>query len=304
MTIAEARRQAFSILSTPFSSFVPVSTSPSLDILLLLSFFLDMTTTQLLSRPDTELGDMEKKFFEAVQSRHSGFPVAYITGSKDFWNLTFTVTPDVLIPKPDTEILVEKAISHIKKMQIAAAPVRVLDVCTGSGCVALSLKHSCPDIQITATDISKKALKIAAVNMARIFSLTDTDAELPVAFILNDLRDGLPSPESAGAQDNALYNLIVSNPPYVPTKMAQTLLNDGRREPLLALDGGEDGLALIRPLSHKARDKLTSGGVFLLETGEYNAKEAADYLNACGFLDIVIHTDLEGQDRVVEGIQP
>lgn len=281
MTVSELRKHALTQLST--------TQTPELDIAIFLSIILKKTKSQIMAHPEIEVSlDQEKQFFDAIDQRKSGLPVAYITGTREFWGLSFHVTPSVLIPKPDTEILVERALSiletHSKKKQI---PPQVLDVCTGSGCIAIALKHSIPEVNITATDISTQALTIAKYNSEKIVDGT-------ITFIEGDLRTGLPStPEG--------WNLIVSNPPYVPSTTAHSLLEDGRNEPLLALDGGTDGLDLIRELIPQAFKLLASDGYLLIETGEYNAQETVTYFKLHGFIDIVIHTDLENQDRVVEG---
>lgn len=252
-----------------------------------------MSTTSLLAHPETPLGTQEKPFFDAITLRQKGMPIAYITGTKEFWGLPFKVNPSVLIPKPDTETLVERAISIISTYEATGEKVRVLDVCTGSGCVAIALKHSCPNIEITATDISSAALCVARENAATLLNSHIKNDKSPIKFVEADLHSGFT--------DFMPFHLIVSNPPYVPSKIARELLLDGRNEPLLALDGGDDGLDLVRVLAQNAKSALVSGGTFLVETGEYNAKAASDYVTKSGFVDIVIHTDLEGQDRVIEG---
>lgn len=315
MTIREAQIQAIKMLenadeTAERGAFIP-SPSPVLDCAVILSHLLGMTRTQLLAHPETELGTAETAFFEAIRKRKSGLPVAYITGFREFWGLSFHVTPAVLIPKPDTEILVERALQIIdniakgketsgnadsaKKFLAQPTSVSVLDVCTGSGCIAIALKHDAPGINMTATDISPEALEIAELNAKR---LTNGG----IRFLRGDLREGLPGApfSDAGTEDG--YDLIVSNPPYVPSRAARNLLDDGRCEPILALDGGEDGLDLFRSLAVNVRSALRHGGIFLAETGEYNAKDAASFLKDNGFSDIIVHRDLEGQDRVVEGI--
>jgi release factor glutamine methyltransferase len=283
MTAAEARGAALEILLS--SKSVAAHESPSLDVSIILSHFLGVPRSHLIAHPETPIDAIESTFFDAIKKRAEGLPVAYITGTKEFWGIPFMVSPDVLIPKPDTEILVERAIAVIDHMSAHYdEPIRVLDVCTGSGCVAISLKTTRENIAITATDISNAALAVARFNAG----------QLPVAFIENDLRDGLP-------QVTGGYHLVVSNPPYVPTAVTKELLADGRTEPSLALDGGSDGLDLVRSLVDNVRMSLVKGGVLLVETGEYNAQGAAEYFREKGFVNVLIHKDLEGMDRVIEG---
>lgn len=303
MTVSEARLQAATILDrSPILDRDDFSSAR--DTLVLLAHICGHNSAWLLAHSETILDDgLASDFFKAVERRATGIPVAYITGIKEFWGLPFSVTPAVLIPKPDTEILVERAVEIIKMMtantpaadnlETATEPPRVLDVCTGSGCIAVSLLHDCPYLSMTALDISGDALSVAERNAHLVAR--------PIRFIRADLRAGLPPPEN---DHNRGYQLIVSNPPYVPTDIAHGLLADGRGEPMLALDGGTDGLSLVRPLIDKALAVLESGGYLLIETGEYNAKTTAEYLTASGFIDIVIHRDLEGQERVVEGRLP
>ncbi len=242
-----------------------------------------------MAHPERELGALEEKFFNAIEIRKAGLPVAYITGEKEFWGRTFRVTQDVLIPKPDTEILVERAITLIQNFQ--NSPVTIMDVCTGSGCIALSLAADCPTVIVTATDISSKALSVARGNASKLLCGRE------ITFLEADLRGGLPGEIQS-------WDMIISNPPYVPSKVATGLLEDGRSEPLLALDGGLDGLDLIKPLAQHAFKALKKGGYLLIETGEYNAAGTAAYLKALGFIDILTHRDLAGQDRVIEGRRP
>lgn len=300
MTIAEGRMSALQILkSAPIYSSL-MYTSPELDISVILSHLLGVSRSFLLAHGENSLDSTEQPFFEAINSRSKGTPVAYITGIKEFWGLPFKVTPAVLIPKPDTEILVERAIEIIERLQKETSPesISVLDVCTGSGCIAISIKHTFPQIQMTATDISPPALEIARFNAQTNLVPHTPHCEESIRFYEQDLRNGLVDVHSG------TYNLIVSNPPYVPSDLARELLCDGRNEPIVALDGGTDGLDLVRELITQAKKVLAHNGRILIETGEYNAKEAASYLNLKGFIDIVVHKDLEGQDRVIEGTLP
>ena len=307
------------------------SETPTLDSLVILEHILGMTRSALMAHPEVELGKAESFFLAAVKKRAAGLPVAYIIGIREFYGLPFQVTPDVLIPKADTEILVERASEIIKTIQEERSgqndeyQIRVLDVCTGSGCIAIALKHAYPALDITATDISSKALAIARLNAKTLLANAVSNIsgnkgpETDIRFIEGDLRNGLPpvTQESLGpgneivmSNNNSFsplkedgYDLIVSNPPYVPTKLAQELLEDGRSEPLLALDGGTEGLDLICALIDQARQDLAPKGRLLIETGEYNAAKTGAYLKKAGFTAIVIHRDLANQDRVVEGMR-
>jgi len=283
MKAAEAREAGLEILLSSPSEAAQIS--PSLDVSIILSHLLGVSRSHLIAHPEICVDSVESRFFEAINKRARGLPVAYITGTKEFWGIPFMVTPDVLIPKPDTETLVERAIAIIDRMSPHfSEPFRVLDVCTGSGCIAISLKATREKIDIIATDISDAALAVARFNAGL----------LPIAFIEGDLRSALPT-VSGG------FHLVVSNPPYVPSAVTKKLLADGRNEPSLALDGGSDGLDLVRALVDNVRTSLVSGGTLLVETGEYNARSAAEYFRIKGFVNVLIHKDLEGMDRVIEG---
>lgn len=304
MNVSEARAIALKRLTGPDVPAPVRSGTPSLDIDLMLSRHLGLPRSSLMAHPELSLGASEDAFLHDVGRRERGEPIAYILGTREFWGLPFSVTPAVLIPKPDTETLVERALEILDSHPDASA---VLDACTGSGCVAVSIAHSRPKARVAATDISAEALAVARDNADRLLGPNR------VAFFREDLREGLPSPpgdrrssappENPGAPQEG-WDLIVSNPPYVPSAVVPELLSDGRGEPALALDGGDDGLELVRPLARNALKALRIGGRLLVETGEYNARAAAAYFESLGYRDIVVHRDLEGQDRVLEGRKP
>lgn len=286
------------------------ATSPSaaLDADVLLQALLEKDKTFVLLNRDFELSsEQESRLNEWVSARAQGLPVAYITGKKEFYGLSFYVNKSVLIPKPDTEILVARAVEVLadKIYLNANAMLTVCDMCSGSGCVALSVLRSLIDDErvpleripkFTLSDISAAALELSQKNARALLS---PDELQKVRFVQSNLFDALPQK----------FDAVLSNPPYVPHDQARSLLADGRSEPLLALDGDinaqgdfsgtDDGLEVFRRLALEARGRLAPGGDFLCETGEYNADAAADFLRSNNFSDVKIELDLEGQKRVV-----
>ena len=296
-------------------------TSPSakLDAEVLLSYSLGFSKTDLLLKRDYEVpADKEAWLNDAVSRRAAGLPIAYITGHKEFYGYDFLVTPDVLIPKPDTEILVERAVDVILSMMDARGEnlLTVCDMCTGSGCIALAVAKTLledervPPEQLpkfTLADISEPALDIARRNTAALFSEHGSLVMSRFNFVHTNLFDAI--------SEAIKYDVILSNPPYIPHTMVDELLKDGRSEPRLALDGDitltgdraceldgqakDDGLEIIRNLIPQAQAHLAPRGTVLMETGEYNAEATATLAEDAGF-NTEIHRDLEGQLRVVE----
>lgn len=278
------------------------SPTPQLDADCILQWILRCDKTQLLLRRNDSLTVAQAAAAqEAAARRQTGFPIAYITGSKAFFGNDFYVTPAVLIPKPDTELLVEQAIAAVRSLQ-AARPqekIAVCDMCTGSGCVGISVLCALGGgIALTLVDVSADALRVAQTNARRLLAPAVQD---DVQFVHSDLFARVPQ----------TFPVIVTNPPYVPHSQARALLQDGRSEPLLALDGDvdesggwsgtENGLALIRRLVPQAYAHLADGGVLLMETGEYNAQETVACFAQAGLKDIHIEKDLSGQPRTVTG---
>ena len=262
--------------------------------------------------------DVKQKLDDAVTRRASGLPIAYITGHKEFYGYDFIVTPDVLIPKPDTEILVERAVDVILSMMDARGEnlLTVCDMCTGSGCIAIAVAKTLledervPDEQLpkfTLADISEPALDIARRNTEALLGQYGGLVKSRFNFVRTNLFDAI--------SEAIKYDVILSNPPYIPHTMVDELLRDGRSEPRLALDGDitlegdractddgqekDDGLEIIRNLIPQAAAHLAPMGSLLMETGEYNAEAAARLAANAGF-NTEIHRDLEGQLRVVE----
>ena len=305
--------------SNGISQLQETSPSPQLDIDVLLEYCLKLSKTQLLLKRQELLSPQQQEWLEeAVQKRKTGLPIAYITGHKEFYGYDFIVSPKVLIPKPDTEILVERAIETIiEKMDARPnALLTICDMCTGSGCIGLAVLRTLIDEykipasklpEFTLVDISFDALEIARKNAKELLKDFPEEAQLEkqVRFVQSNLFEQIPY----------TFDIILTNPPYIPHTMVEDLLKDGRSEPRLALDGDisifgdraydingdelDDGLEIIRNLIPQAKTHLSPLGKVLMETGEYNAREAAFIAEAAGFKSKII-PDLEGQLRVVE----
>ncbi len=309
MTIREFKKTASVSLSN--------SKTPALDAEILLSFFLELNKTQLLLNQNQEISDEKLALLkDAVKRRQSGLPIAYITGHKEFYGYDFFVSPAVLIPKPDTEILVEKAVLFIEE-KICANPERILticDMCTGSGCIAISVLKTLYETKkiplerlpkFTLVDISDKALEIARKNAESLLGTAKNGGSAKllerVRFIQSNLFEQLPYQ----------FDAVLTNPPYVPSSLTDELLKDGRSEPRLALDGdititgdhadSDDGLEIIRNLMPQIYDHTVFGGFFLMETGEYNMRGAENLSYRAGFRHSRVFNDLEDQERVLYG---
>jgi release factor glutamine methyltransferase len=265
----------------------------ALDASLLLASILNMSRSSLIAADSRPLDEEALAAFRAlVKRRLAGECTAYILGKKEFYGLDFQVTPAVLVPRPDTETLVETALGVIERLAAANKPVRVLDLCTGSGAVAIALKHAKPELEVWAADISAEALAVARANAAR---LLPPDA---IRFCHGDLFEALPPA--------ATFHLIVSNPPYVPTAEIAGLAPEVRGEPLLALDGGSDGLDVIDKIIRGAPQFLHPtnqrfAGALLLEADPRQMSRIAALLQQAGFTDIQTRRDLSGAERVIVG---
>ena len=247
---------------------------------LLLGHTLKITRTQLLTEADVELKKRQEDTFKTfVKRRIKGEPNAYITGHREFFGLDFLVDKSVLIPRPETEILVEQAIARAKDFQ---KPV-IVDVGTGSGAIAISLAKNLFNAEIYAVDISRTALKTAGRNCLK------HKIENRIHLIQSDLLESVPS----------LVDIIVANLPYVLTAEVPKV-NTAGFEPQLALDGGADGMDVITRLCFQAKDRLQPKGWLLLETGTGQSQLVSDMLKAlwpAAKIDIVC--DLSGIQRVV-----
>ncbi|MDR2070026.1 MAG: peptide chain release factor N(5)-glutamine methyltransferase [Treponema sp.] len=304
MTVGEASVRGAAILKAAGLE------AAALDASLLLADILDTGKAGLIlagSEPLTEA--VCRRFEQSLERRLAGECVAYILGRKEFWGLDFAVTADVLVPRPDTETLVEAALSRIDELTgddpagalpSPSPPVTLLDLCTGSGALAVALKHERPALWVCASDVSGKALALARKNAGKnLQSLAGTES--PVLFIESDLFDRLGEAAMPAFSGPPRFDLIVSNPPYVPTAVLATLSPEVRREPPLALDGGEDGLDLIRRIAAGAPPFLSPGGTLLMEADPDQMTIIAAILECRGYSDIQMYRDLTGRPRVISG---
>jgi release factor glutamine methyltransferase len=258
--------------------------NPQKEARLLLGHVLGCEPIHVITRYDEEPDEAQKtQYRELIRKRVEGWPVAYLTGVRDFYLLTFEVSSAVLIPRPDTETLVLQAISLLKQKPNA----KVLDLGTGSGCIAISLAHQCKGIQVTAVDISPDAADIARRNAMK-HSVSDR-----VNIVVGDLFQALP----AGAQ----FDMIVSNPPYVSRQELAELSPEVRdHEPRQALDGGPDGLAFYRRIADQAGSFLAPGGQLLLEIGYTQDTAVRDLFTQPGWELGPTLKDLAQRPRVVQ----
>ncbi|MHB8708401.1 MAG: peptide chain release factor N(5)-glutamine methyltransferase [Desulfuromonadales bacterium] len=255
--------------------------SPRLDAELLLADTLGLDRVGLyLNFERPMLADELTVFREQVKRRANREPLAYVLGVTEFWSLPLKVTPAVLIPRPDTELLVEQALPRL------AGAARVLDVGTGSGALAIALAHERPECMITAIDLSPAALAVAAEN-ARSNGVAER-----IEFLRADLAVLPRGP----------FDLAVANPPYIPGEELAMLMPEVRDfEPHLALDGGADGLDAYRALASQADAVLTPGGWLLVEVGIDQAAAVQELFAAAGLAEIFASRDLAGIERVVGG---
>lgn len=252
-----------------------------LDARLLLEYVCGTDHNTLLVHGEREVEEPKSTAYcDLILQRVAHTPLAYIKGTQEFMGLEFSVNKQVLIPNQDTETLVEEA------MRLMHDGMRVLDLCTGSGCIALSLLHYTNDTSAVATDISEAALTVAVQNAGQL-KLTER-----VSFAETDL---FPVQKEK-------FDLIVSNPPYIPTEVIETLAPEVKdHEPRLALDGTKDGLSFYRRIIRTAPEWLFESGWLILEIGYDQGEAVSAMMRENGFRDIEVIRDLGGKDRVVTG---
>jgi release factor glutamine methyltransferase len=259
----------------------PFSDTPSMDASVLLAGLLNKTRAWVIANPEASLVSAERVVLEsALQRLEAGEPLPYILGHWEFFRLDFLLNPATLIPRPETELLVDQALGWLKDHPQRR---RIADVGTGSGCIAISLAYNLADLQITATDVSGMALQAATANARR------HGVSGQITFIQGNLLDGVA----------AYFDLICANLPYIPAETLRSL-PVYNREPNLALDGGADGLDLIRELLWIAPQRLAHGGRLLMEI-EANQASAVGFLAREAFAgqEVRILKDLAGKDRLL-----
>jgi release factor glutamine methyltransferase len=264
--------------------------SPRLEAELLLAQALDTDRMRIIVDSARELEPAELARYRAlIQRRRKGEPVAYIRGQKEFFGRVFHVDKRVLVPRPDTEILVEVALRRTASFPL---PGRYLDLCTGSGCVAISLARERPASKVFAVDLSSDALVVARENAVRL------GAAHQVAWLSGDLFRPLTS--IAGPK----LDLVVANPPYIAEGEIESLSIDIRAfEPRLALTGGPDGLEVTRRIVTEAPGHLRKRGVLAVEMGTGQTERVKELFVAAGFTEVVVDKDYGGHERVVSGVR-
>lgn len=261
--------------------------APRLTAEILLGHVLGVSRVKLFMDLDRPLGKDELTTYKAlIQRRLAGEPTQYLVGSKEFYGRRFLVDPRVLIPRSETELLVEGTLRTIAK----DAAARVLDLCTGSGCIALSIAAERPLTSVWATDLSAEALVVARLN-AEALGLSGR-----VTFFEGSLLAPVPA--------DATFDVIVSNAPYIAAGELAGLQREVQREPRLALDGGTDGLAVIRPLVEAAAPRLKAGGWLALEIAEDQGARVKALLENAGLVEVRVDTDLARHERLVFGRRP
>lgn len=261
-----------------------------IDARLLLEEAAQVNKAYLLMHANEELklfceDSVEDSYFRMIDMRAKRIPLQHIVGYQDFMSLRFKVNNNVLVPRFDTEVLVEEALKHVHD------GMRILDMCTGSGCILVSILKYSNDCCGVGVDISDKALEVAKENADILLSdRTDVD----VTFIKSDLFNEVNKENK--------FDVIVSNPPYIQTEVIKTLDSEVKdHDPIIALDGGGDGLDFYRRIIDNAGDYLNPGGVIIFEIGYDEAQEVLNLLGRAGYINVSVIKDLSGLDRVVVG---
>ena len=256
--------------------------SPKLKARLLLQYVLDLKREQIIIYDNKEITSQEERvYMQYLEKLIKGIPLQHITNTQEFMKMNFYVNGDVLIPRPDTEVLVEEVIKLSKEKRNPS----ILDLCTGSGAIAVSIAKYLPNAKIYASDISKKALEVAKINAE------NNDVADRIKFIKSDLFEKL---------EGMKFDIIVSNPPYIKTSVIKTLDEEVQKEPIIALDGGKDGLKFYRQIVEEAYSHLKYESYLCFEIG-YDQKEEVTQIieNAKVYSGTYCKKDLYANDRVI-----
>lgn len=255
----------------------------SIDAKVLLKFILKKDNTYIIANANKEMSrDEENELQESIQKIKDGFPLQYITHNQEFMGINFEVNQNVLIPQPDTEILVENTIrlvlenESLENQENSKKTMQILDLCTGSGAIAVSLKKYLPDVKIFASDISEKALEVAKKNAK--------NNNVEIEFIKSDMFENI----------HEKFDIIVSNPPYIKSEEIEKLSKEVQNEPKLALDGGKDGLKFYKIISREIKNYLKENGTLLMEIGYDEANEVMKL-----FENSTCIKDYANNDRVI-----
>lgn len=244
---------------------------------ILLEYILKLSREKIVSNPNIEVSDNNVEFYlNKINDIKNGMPIQYITNKQEFMKLNFYVDKNVLIPQPDTEILVEKAIEICNNH---GNDIKILDLCTGSGAIGISIAKNIKNTKVYATDIKNTVIDIAKQNAKQ----NNVDN---IEFIVSDMFENIQEKD---------FDIIVSNPPYIETDVIKTLPTEVRNEPIIALDGGKDGLKFYKIILSEYKKYLKKDGYLLLEIGYNQAKSVGELIN----LNYSIIEDLAGNDRVI-----
>ena len=274
-------------------SFKDISDSPASDAKILICHCLEITQTQLALYGDEEVPEDKMKELEKLrQARLEGQPVAYLTGERGFYECIFKVSPDTLIPRADTETLVEEAIADITELCEEQQEVKILDLCCGTGCIGISVAKvlsECFDkVSLTLADVSQKAMEICKENAKDLIE----EDNIETCFVVGNLFEKIKDSD---------FDAILSNPPYIASSVIPTLEKQVQFEPKLALDGGKDGLDFVRQIADQAKAHLRAGGLLEMEIGYDQAEDSTQILEKSGYLSVEVIQDLAGNDRVIKG---
>ncbi|MCR5430059.1 MAG: peptide chain release factor N(5)-glutamine methyltransferase [Eubacterium sp.] len=250
----------------------------SVDIWLLLEHFAQIKKSDYFANQDMTISKVDaEEIEEAVEKRINHIPVQHIIGETEFMGLTFKVNDKVLVPRLDTEILVDEVVKYV-----GDDFVKILDMCTGSGCIAITVSDMCDNATVVGSDVSKDAIEVAGKNN----EINCTDVE----FVESDLFNNI----------EGLFDVIVSNPPYIKTEEIENLMDEVKlHDPRLALDGGESGLDFYKQIIEQSKEYLKTDGKIFFEIGFDQAEEVSSILKENNYHDIVVKKDLSGLDRVV-----